>query len=391
MRTILSAARVMHTVLLLAAVAACTSCGERGDRSAPVEEHAEAHHEEDAHVEGDGEASGVLVLAPEAVALAEIATAPAARRALRSGFTATGEIAVNDKRTARVVARTDGWVQAVHRYVGDNVRAGDILAEIASPGYQTAVNDLLLAVKRLERARATADAREMESAGAIVNSARRRLLLYGESKAEIEQLVADASPPATVHVHAPLGGTVLTSNAVPGHAVEPGAELYAIADLATVWALVDVFEKDLARVTVAAPVFLTVAAYPDERFAGKVTLVNSTMDEATRTVKVRVEVPNGNRRLRPGMFVAATISAGPAREGLAVPEAAIQEDGEERYVFVAEGGGRFRRQTVEVGTRDSGYVAVVAGLVAGTEVVTDGAFVLKSELLKSGFEAGHAH
>jgi RND family efflux transporter MFP subunit len=193
--------------------------------------------------------------------------------------------------------------------------------------------------------------------------------------------------PAVVHVHAPIDGTVLTSHATPGHAVEPGGELYTIADLDTVWGQVDVFEKDLARASVGARVSLAVAAYPGDRFPGEVTLVSSVMDEATRTVKVRVEVPNPRRRLRPGMFLAATIAEGAARERVAVPAPAIQEDGEGRYVFIAEGGGRFRQQAVAVGAQDSGYVEVESGLEPGVEVVTDGAFVLKSELLKSGFEA----
>lgn len=392
MRIILRATRALlasaHVVLALAAVVACTSCRDRGDRSAPVDVvSAEDAGQDTARGQGGAEGSPTLVLAPEAVIMAEIATAPAVRRVFRSSFTATGEIAVNDRRRARVVARADGWVNAVHRYTGDDVRRGDILAEIVSPGYQTAATDLFLAVERLGRARAVGDAQEIGAAEAIANSARRRILLYGESEAEIERLAADKQVPAVVHVHAPIDGTVLTSHATPGHAVEPGAELYTIADLDTVWGQVDVFEKDLARASVGARVSLAVAAYPGDHFPGEVTLVSSVMDEATRTVKVRVEVPNPRRRLRPGMFLAATIAEGAPRERVAVPAPAIQEDGEERYVFIAEGGGRFRQQAVAVGAQDSGYVEVESGIEPGAEVVTDGAFVLKSELLKSGFGA----
>ena len=209
-------------------------------------------------------------------------------------------------------------------------------------------------------------------------------MLFGESEEELDALLKTGEVSPVSHLHSPFDGTILENTMVPGHRVEAGTEVCLISDLRTVWALLNVFEKDLASVKVGSGVLINVGAYPDEVFTGKVALVDNVMDEATRTVKVRVEVANQDGRLKPGMFVDGDIDRGPARQALAIPAGALQQEGTTRFVFVAKNG-RFFRQDVDPGVTFGADVEIARGLQEGDSVVTDGAFTLKSEMLKSGF------
>jgi Cu(I)/Ag(I) efflux system membrane fusion protein len=296
----------------------------------------------------------------------------------------TGEIQVNGRRVARIVSRLPGWVDEVRRIQGDPVRRGDIILTIQSPEFQTAGNELLSAWGRLEQAQARRDSGEVTTARAIYTSARKRLLLYGESDQEIDELLRGGEAGAILHVHSPFDGSIIESAMVPGHRVESAAEVCFISDLRTVWAILNVFEKDLASVKVGSRVSITVGAYPGRTFEGRVAFVDNVMDEATRTVKVRVEVNNQEGLLKPGMFVEGDIDRDGTRRALAVPADAVQQEGAERFVFVARNG-RFHRQTVEPGSSSDAMVEINGGLQEGDSAVVGGAFILKSELLKSGF------
>jgi Cu(I)/Ag(I) efflux system membrane fusion protein len=332
---------------------------------------------------GDAAVAGIALSAASR-ALAEVRTEPVRYGEVWDRTHATGEIQVNGRRVTRIVSRLPGWVEEVRRIQGDHVRRGDIVLTIYSPEYQTAEGELFGARSRLEKAEAKGDAAEIETTRAIYASARKRLLLFGESEEELDALLQAGEVSPTLHLHSPFDGTILENTMVPGHRVEAGTEVCLISDLRTVWALLDVFEKDLASVKVGAGVLIKVGAYSDDVFTGKVALVNNVMDEATRTVKVRVEVANQDGRLKPGMFVDGDIDRGPARQALAIPAGALQQEGMTRFVFVARDG-RFFRQDVDPGVTSGADVEITRGLQEGDSVVTDGAFTLKSEMLKSGF------
>jgi len=328
-----------------------------------------------------------IVLSPESRALAEVTTVPVRYEVVRDRTHATGEVQVNGRRVARIVSRISGWVEEVRRIRGDRVRSGDIVLTIYSPEYQTAGRELLSARTRLAQAVAKADSAEVETARAIYTSARKRLLLFGEAEAEVDTLLRSGDIDPVVHVHSPFDGTLIENNMVQGHRVEAGTEVCFISDLRTVWAILNVLEKDLASVRVGSAVSIRVGAYPGQVFRGEVTFVDNIMDEGTRTVKVRVEVDNQDGRLKPGMFVDADIDCGSERRALAIPSEAVQQDGMSRFVFV-DRSGRFYRRDVQTRVGFGNVIEISGGLAAGDTIVVGGAFILKSEMLKAGFGEG---
>jgi membrane fusion protein, copper/silver efflux system len=160
--------------------------------------------------------------------------------------------------------------------------------------------------------------------------------------------------------------------------VQPGAPLFEIADLATVWVLVDVFEHELARVEPGLGVRLSLPAWPDQAFTGTVDLVYPSADPRTRTVKVRAALKNPQLRLRPGMFGEVVIET-PGVDALVVPREAVVDVGQVQYLFVARDGGRFEPRAVAVGMRSGELVEIRSGVAAGERVVTTANFLIDSE------------
>jgi Cu(I)/Ag(I) efflux system membrane fusion protein len=176
-----------------------------------------------------------------------------------------------------------------------------------------------------------------------------------------------------------------------GDWVELGANLFRLADLSTLWASLHIQEKDLSSMKAGAEAVLSSQAYPGEDFRGRLVLVGDVVDAGTRTVEGRIEVPNPSGKLKPGMYVDASIAAVGERAVIAVPEAAIQDDEGRSVVFVRTGERTFTRREVTAGERFAGYVEILTGLTEGETVVTSGGFLLKSELRNVGLEDEHGH
>jgi RND family efflux transporter MFP subunit len=185
---------------------------------------------------------------------------------------------------------------------------------------------------------------------------------------------------------APVSGTVVERNASPGQSVGPSVNLFTVADLSNVWITVDVYEGDLARVQRGAQASVTPTAFPNDRFAGRVTYAGGVVDPESRTFKVRVEVPNPGSRLRPGMFAQVripTVMVGADAAQIVIPEKAIQDLNGTTVVFVARGPDQYvaRKVTVAGRPRD-GAVTIAGGLTEGERIAVAGAFQLKSEMTK---------
>jgi cobalt-zinc-cadmium efflux system membrane fusion protein len=189
-------------------------------------------------------------------------------------------------------------------------------------------------------------------------------------------------------VKTPFAGVLLERLITPGTAVTPGTPMFVVSDLSTVWVAAELDEAHLSGAHVGRPVTVHVPAYPDAPFAGKVTYVGETVNPKTRRVTVRCEVANADGRLKPEMYATVQIGEGDPRPIVAVPSSAVQAIDGQSSVFVSESDGRFRVRPIEPGTERDGLVEVRRGLKAGDRVVTAGAFILKSELLKSTSDAG---
>jgi cobalt-zinc-cadmium efflux system membrane fusion protein len=228
---------------------------------------------------------------------------------------------------------------------------------------------------------------EFERSDAAYRAAREALRLVGIADAEIDRIAWGGQGHALSHfpILSPFHGTVIEQHVVVGELIRPEDKVYAIADLRTLWILLDIYEKDIGRVAVGKEVEVRVDAYPERRFHGQITYLSDVLDESTRTARARVEVDNEDRRLRPGMFATAIVALpGAASSAVAViPETAIQNVRGRPTAFVEESPGSYSVRPLTLGRRAGGLVEVQDGLEPGDRVVTEGAFTLKSNLLKA--------
>ena len=325
---------------------------------------------------------------------------------------AVATIAIDDTKTARIGALVEGVVAATHVGVGDRVRNGALLAGLHSHAVHDGWGDYRKALadqRRLEQEAAFANesmARterlladkatstlEVERAKAASASAAQQLVAANaevrRASESLEHLgIATTAAPGgkaseIIPVRTPQGGVVLEKHVTAGTAVTPGTALFVISDISSVWVLAEIDESALARVKVGLPVEVEVSAYPDERFAARVTLIGDTINPTTRRVVVRCQAANADGRLKPGMFARVRLEGASPEPVVQVPVDAIQDIGERRVVFVAGPSGQYVARDVETGTERDGHVDIRRGLAAGDRVVVRGAFLLKSQLLAS--------
>jgi cobalt-zinc-cadmium efflux system membrane fusion protein len=348
-------------------------------------------------------------LTPEQIALGELRFAAATLGDLEVELVLTGEVALDEDRLAHIVPWVPGVAQEVLASLGDDVRAGDVLAVIASRELADAKAEYLAARERLSLTRTSLEReeglwerrlsseqeyleakREVAEASIAVRSAAQKLEAL-EPDVALERLSARARGSLTRYeVRAPFDGTIIEKHVARGELVG-NDELYTLCDLGKVWIIASVYEKDLARVALGQEATLRAKAYPTEDFRGAVTWIAGVLDEATRTLKIRIEADNSRRLLKPGMFVEVALTLEHRRDVLTVPVPAIQRHDGETVVFVEAAPGRFERREVRPGVRSGAAVEILDGLAAGESVVVSGSFLLISELDKEGFEAGHGH
>lgn len=391
------------TVLVAVALAGCAGCsgGEESTEAA----RQRGHDGQGKHAGEEEHEPGVVRLAPEAVETIGLRTAAVERRPLAAEIRATAVIEPNEYALAHVSPRIAGRAIRVWAVLGEEVEEGDVLAELDSIelGQKKAAflkakasldvvrrdfdREKRLFGKKISSEKEFLDAKgEFERAQATYRAAREALRLVGLSDGAIDEIRWGGKEEPLSHfpLVAPFGGTVIERHITLGELITPEEKRFTIADLSTVWILLNVYEKDLARVRVGQAVRIQVDSFPGETFEGTVTYLASVLDSETRTAEARVEVPNADRRLRPGMFARAVVAMPDEEslEALVVPEEAIQRTEGRKISFVAEGEGAYRMREVEVGRRVDGAVEIRSGLEEGERIVTQGAFYLKSELEK---------
>lgn len=210
------------------------------------------------------------------------------------------------------------------------------------------------------------------------------------SRGEIDHIAKTGKPSRTVAVTAPMSGYVVAKQAVQGGFVQPGTQLFEIADLSRVWVLADVYEYEISRVAVGQPASVEPAGQHGQRVEGKIGFIYPGLEPATRTLKVRVELDNKELTLRPGMYADVFIGLGD-QQGVVVPREALVDTGDHQYVFVAKEGGRFEPRLVQAGARSDDKVQITSGLGEGETVVTTANFLIDSESrLKAAIEGNAA-
>ena len=296
-------------------------------------------------------------------------TAESVSRTLRT----TGRFAPDETRQQAVTLRVGGWVERLYvEAEGDRVRAGQPMLELYSPQLVSTQEELMLALRTRE---ALGDAQGER----LVESARRRLMLFGVSERQIERLEATGEVQRTLTLYAPAGGTVVDKQVVEGMELRAGQRLFSLVDLGRLWLQVDVPETDLGWVDVGTRARVQVDAFPGEELVGRVECVYDLLDASTRAGTARIGVPNPGRRLKPGMFATATLFGDPAEPLPVVPSESVIRTGTQTLVVLVLGDGRFRSHPVTLGLEADGLVQVLDGLAVGDEIVTSAQFLIDSE------------
>jgi Cu(I)/Ag(I) efflux system membrane fusion protein len=283
-------------------------------------------------------------------------------------------IGVDEHRIEAIQVRQPGWVERLDvRAVGDAVHRGQRLAGIYSP-------DLLATQQEFLIARESNDPK-------LIEAARQRLALFGLSAAQIARIEKTGQAERTVDYYAPFDGYVMELNVRQGSAIEPGAMLFQLADLKTVWISAEVPEAQAAWIKSGDSIQVEVPALPGERFSGKVDYLYPELTQATRTLKARIVVKNPGNRLRPGMFAKAQLRGAVQEDVLAVPTEAVIKTGTRSVVIVADDATHFRPAPVRVGAEQGGRSQILEGLTLGQNVVASGQFLIDSEAnLRSAFD-----
>lgn len=317
-----------------------------------------------------------IELSPDRVQLIGMKTALAAREALTPTLRAVGFVGAAETGLVSVNARFGGWIEDLSvGETGQLVQRGALLASLYSPEAQNAQQVFLNAVKWSGQA---VPAGVAQPAGDLGRDARLRLELLGMDPADIDALAAAGRPQRAVGIRSPVRGYVARKTAVRGLFVPAGTELFQIADLSTVWVLIDIYESDIPRVRVGQQASFELPAYRGRRFSGRVGFIYPALNTGSRTLQARIELKNPSLELRPGMYGDVTLELG-AAEAVVVPSDALIDTGEQQYVFVDRGGGRFEPRLVRSGWSGGGKTAVLEGLEAGERVVTTANFLIDSE------------
>ena len=268
--------------------------------------------------EGGGGAGSLreYVTSEEAAKLLQIEVSPVERRFVDAHVRMVGKVAYDETRLKYITAWLPGRLQRLFvDYTGVEVARGDHMVQIYSPELLAAQEELLQAQKAVGQLQRSSIAIMRETAQKTVESARSKLRLWGLNEQQVDQILQRGSAADTMTIYAPIGGTVVHKNAMEGMYVQPGTKLYTVADLSHVWLMLDAYETDLPWLRYGQDVSIDTVAYPGETFRGRIVFIDPTLNPATRTVRVRVDVPNPEGKLKPEMFAHAVVDSEVAAGG----------------------------------------------------------------------------
>jgi multidrug efflux pump subunit AcrA (membrane-fusion protein) len=254
----------------------------------------------------------------------EIKTEPVARGTLSTTLRAPGRVSANLNKTAKVVATLEGRVSKLNFDINDRVEVGDVLGTVEAPE---------LIGKQLE-------------------------------------------------LKAPIDGVVMERKVAAGELVDKSKELFVISDPTQLWVIAEVKERDAGSLRVGQEATFEVLTYPGERFHGNIVRLGSEIEKESRTLEARIEVDNGDGRLKPGMFADIEITTDVLQDALVISDAALEAEEDKQIALVALDANRFQKRVLELGLEHGGKVQILGGLKEGEKVVTEGSFILKSEMLK---------
>ncbi len=327
----------------------------------------------------DQDEGGSVKISTAKVQKLGVRTEAATLRDLSRPIRAVGRVEVDERRVFAVAPKFEGWIERLHaNTTGQPIGRGQPLFEVYSPELVSAQREYQVAARGVA-ALANAGPEAQASIRQLAESALMRLRNWDISTEQIERLKAGGEPTRTMTYRSPVAGVILEKKALQGMRFMPGEALYQIADVGSVWVLADVFERDLAAVRVRQAVEVSIDAYPDKTFSGKVSYLYPTLNPQTRTVPVRIELPNPRGELRPAMYANVQLKVGAGGTAVVIPLSAVIDSGTSQRVIVQKEEGRFEPRDVKLGLRGDDYVEVKTGVKEGELVVVAANFLIDSE------------
>ncbi|MBK7649049.1 MAG: efflux RND transporter periplasmic adaptor subunit [Betaproteobacteria bacterium] len=329
--------------------------------------------------EEDGGGDSGLKISAEKIQKMGVKVEPAKLQVLDKSVRASGRIEVDESRLTTVTAKFEGYIERLYvNTTNQPVGRGQPLFEVYSPELVSAQREYAIAaqgVGKLDNAGGEAQ----DAMRQLADASLQRLKNWDISEAQIKALAQSGKSHHTLTFRSPASGIVTEKKAIQGMRFMPGEALYQIADLSSVWVQADVFEQDIGAVHVGQKAKIRINAYPGEAFEGRIAYVYPTLNAATRTVPVRIELANPKGRLKPAMFAEVDIPVAGATQVVTVPNSAVIDSGNKQVVIVQLGEGRFDPRPVKLGQRGSDFVQVLEGIKEGESVVVSANFLIDAE------------
>jgi Cu(I)/Ag(I) efflux system membrane fusion protein len=322
---------------------------------------------------------GTVMLSPASQQLIDVRYTEVRRAEMKRTLRTVGLVQMDDEKISRVHVKVAGWIEKLDLdYVGKLVKKGQPLFSLYSPDLVSTEQEYLIALKGDQTLSQAPFDDAVSGADSILRATRDRLRFWDVTDAQIAKLKETKQVEHTTTLYSPITGFVVTRNAYPQTYVTPQTDLYEIADLSTIWVVVDIFEYEAPFVHVGQPTSMQLSYFPGKTYRGRVAYVYPMLDPKTRTIKVRLEFPNPNYALKPDMYadVQLTIDYG---SQIVVPSEAVLNSGTKQVVFIAKPGGYFEPREIKVGDQFDGQYAVLAGLKPGEKIVASGNFLIDSE------------
>lgn len=322
---------------------------------------------------------GSVMISSDKQQLIGVRTTGVNRETLVRDVRTTGQITADETKIAHVHVKINGFIEQVFvDYIGQLVKKGQPLFTLYSPDLVSTQEEYLIA-KRGEKTLGSSQFAEVaQGSQSLLRSTRERLKLWDISDDQIKKLDETGEVSRTLTFYSPITGFVMDRKAFPQTSVTPDTELYTVSDFSTVWVNADVFEYEVPYVKVGQHAQIQLSYFPGKTWNGRVSFIYPTVDQMTRTVKVRLEFPNPDLQLKPQMFANVELKINYGNQ-IVVPQEAVLDSGKEQRVFVAKGDGYFEPRKITAGAQLDGKVVVLSGLKVGETVVSSGNFLVDSE------------
>jgi len=318
-----------------------------------------------------------------------VETAEVKRQTIRKEIVAPGKVVEPETGIGAISARIGGRIEKLLiNITGETVDRGQPVALIYSPEVFTAGEEYRLALENRQRLGASKEAQAISDADELVRASRRRLELWGVSAQQIEEIASAAEKAVQITTYSPVSGVITKRNVAEGQYIKEGDVLFEVTDLSTVWVQADIFESDIPLVQTEQRAKIRAPTLGGGSVQGIVDFLQPAVDPQNRTMRARIQVPNPEMRLRPGMFVQVSLERSLGGDVVSVPRSAVLDTGKEKVVYVAKGKGVFEKRSIEASMAGDEFYAVTRGIKAGERVVTHGNFLIDSQTRLTGTVTG---